>query len=107
VLDYLGFYHTAEESDPKSDYDISLDRESGVSIDAQSMGNEGRFVNDYRGVPGKERPNVEFETRRVGGKGDADGQLRMGIWVLSKEIKKGEELLVSYGKGFWEGRKAE
>ncbi|KAA8898353.1 hypothetical protein FN846DRAFT_962460 [Sphaerosporella brunnea] len=107
ILDYLGRYHAAEESDPASDYDISLDRESGVAVDAQSMGNEGRFVNDYRGVPGKERPNVEFETRRVGGKAGADGQLRMGIWVLSKDIKKGQELLVSYGKGFWDGRKAE
>jgi SET domain-containing protein len=105
VLDYLGYYHTAEESDATSDYDISLDRESGVAIDAQNMGNEGRFVNDYRGVPGKSRANAEFKTRKMSGKGGGEGQLRMGVWVGPKDIKKGEELLVSYGKGFWEARK--
>lgn len=28
----------------------------------------------------------------------------MGIWVLHNSIKKGSELLVSYGKGFWSAR---
>ncbi|KAI5815046.1 hypothetical protein BZA77DRAFT_317403 [Pyronema omphalodes] len=97
VIDYIGFYHTLEESDPTSDYDISLDREAGVAVDAAKGGNEARFVNDYRGV--SERANVEFENRRVG------GQMRIAVMVGPKDIKKGEELLVSYGKGFWDGRK--
>jgi hypothetical protein len=25
---------------------------TGLSVDAAELGNEGRFVNDYRGVPG-------------------------------------------------------
>lgn len=103
MLDYLGVYHTAGESDPNSDYDISLDRESGVAVDAAGCGNEGRFVNDYRGV--RERPNVEFGDRRTGDKGEGEGQARVAIYVGSKEVRKGEELLVSYGKGFWEGRR--
>lgn len=101
ILDYIGLYHTAGESDEHSDYDISLDRESGVAVDAAAGGNEGRFVNDYRGVPGRDGrgANVVFENRRV------DGQLRVGIRVGGKEIRKGEELLISYGKGFWAGRR--
>lgn len=31
----------------------------------------------------------------------------MGVYVLSKPIKKGMELLISYGKGFWAARKVE
>ena len=100
MLDYLGLYHTAEESDHASDYDISLDRESGVAVDAKGCGNEGRFVNDYRGVA--ERANVEFGDKRTGAAGL--GQARVAIFVGAREVKKGEELLVSYGKGFWEGR---
>lgn len=68
-------------------------------MDAAKGGNEARFVNDYRGVG--ERANVEFENRRVG------GQMRIAVMVGPREIKKGEELLVSYGKGFWDGRKGE
>lgn len=98
VLDYLGYVHDASDTDEKSDYDLSLDPELGVGVDAGKMGNEARMVNDYRGVPGFERPNVVFETRRVGG---STGELRMALWVGSKDIKKGTELCVSYGKGFW------
>jgi len=36
----------------------------------------------------------------------------MGVWVIGgknagKGIRKGEEILVSYGKGFWEERSKE
>jgi hypothetical protein len=33
-----------------------------------------------------------------------EGELRMGIWSATTEIKKGEEILVSYGKGWWKAR---
>ena len=61
------------------------------------MGNEARFVNDYRGVQSK--PNAVFLDRRT-----ATGELRMSIWSSSGEIKKGEEILVSYGKSWWRSR---
>jgi len=89
-----------------SDYDLNLDRELGIGIDADERGNEARFINDYRGVA--ERANAEFkevwdERRKERG---------MGVWVLGerksgkwKGIKRGEEILVSYGRGFWGARK--
>lgn len=76
------------------------------------MGNEARFVNDYRGVPGTGRPNAEFcevwDVRR--------GEKGMAVFVLpagkkdqgkGSGIAKGQEILVSYGKGFWGKRKEE
>lgn len=72
------------------------------------MGNEARFINDYRGVADK--ANAEFkemwdERRR---------ERAMGVWVLAegkngkgkaRGVRKGEEILVSYGRGFWGARK--
>lgn len=92
ILDYLGYVHPDTESDPTSDYDISLDSSLGIAIDAQRWGNEGRMVNDYRGIGPK--PNVMFDDHFV------NGERRIGIYVLpGREVQKGEELLVSYGKG--------
>lgn len=91
-----------------SDYDLSLLRlaahhpsnptnaEVSIGIDAAKMGNAARFVNDYRGIGPK--PNCEFRTS------SSEGYLRMEIWTLT-EIKKGDELLISYGKGWWGARK--
>lgn len=115
---YLGHVHTnsLSDTDPHSDYDLSLDRELGLSIDAAKSGNESRFANDYRGI--SERPNAEFRDCYVQVKSEKRAcgvkwELRVGIFVLSAGnagkrkagIKAGEEVLVSYGKGFWEGRK--
>ncbi|KAI0204504.1 hypothetical protein F4808DRAFT_345124 [Astrocystis sublimbata] len=112
ILPYYGLIHsslppycTAHE---RSDYDLWLSREAGVAVDAEKSGNEGRFVNDYRGV--SERPNAEFRQCW-----DArSGQQCMGIFVLpagkrsgAGGIPKGREILVSYGKGFWSTRKEE
>ncbi|KAH6713929.1 SET domain-containing protein [Leptodontidium sp. MPI-SDFR-AT-0119] len=92
-----------------SNYDLSLDREMGIGIDADKKGNEARFINDYRGVG--ERPNAEFrEIWDVGRK-----ERGMGVWVLPEGrsgrgkggVRKGEEILVSYGRGFWGARKDE
>ncbi len=123
ILQYLGevhatpFSHPGTSSEPeakkydphaKSNYDLSLDREMGIGIDADRRGTEARFINDYRGVADK--PNAEFkEIWDVGRK-----ERGMGVWVLpegksgkGKGIKKGEEILVSYGRGFWGARKGE
>ncbi|KAK8437568.1 hypothetical protein IWX49DRAFT_549770 [Phyllosticta citricarpa] len=113
ILTYSGTLHTRDDADAASDYDLSLDRELGVGVDAARGGNEARFVNDYRGVPGVAAPNAEFGDVWV----EVDGkrvERRMGVWVLGKGknakglrargIRKGEEILVSYGKGFWRER---
>jgi hypothetical protein len=119
ILQYLGVIHCSPEPledqektimDPHatSNYDLSLDRERRIGVDADGAGTEARFINDYRGVV--DRPNAEFkeiwdERRKERG---------MGVFVLpegkkgkGKGIKRGEEILVSYGRGFWGARKGE
>lgn len=121
VIPYLGIIHAdvvsedAEEvrkdsAHAESDYDLSLLRLSAsdvrnplpghvsIGVDAASAGNAARFVNDYRGVAA--RPNAEFRI----GRGEA-GELRMEVWALKGGIAKGDEVLVSYGKGWWGARK--
>ena len=62
------------------------------------MGNEARFINDYRGI--RIRPNAIFKERRT-----IHGELRIGIWSADGEtINKGDEILVSYGKSWWNAR---
>lgn len=115
ILTYCGEIHTDER--PSSDYDLSLyksiitqtqahnDGERGyvnVGIDAQYVGNEARFINDYRGT-GVSRPNAVF--RDVRGGEDGKGELTIGVWSAKDGIEKGEEILVSYGKGWWLARK--
>lgn len=108
IIHYAGEIHIDER--PSSDYDLSLFKATllsdssdsptyvNVGIDAQAMGNEARFINDYRGT-GVERPNAMFkEIYR------SDGQLSMSIWSGKLGINKGEEILVSYGKGWWSAR---
>lgn len=75
-----------------------------IGIDATYRGNEARFVNDYRGV--RDKPNAVFELRKwplPGGKGEG---VRMAVWAGPKGVEKNEEICVSYGRGFWDGRKS-
>jgi len=98
LLWYLGEVHM--ELRETSDYDLSLmKRNDGVNvgIDAQYMGNEARCINDYRGVA--ERPNALFKEVR-----SDSGELRMSVWSGSKGVAKNDEILVSYGKGWWNAR---
>ncbi|KAH8601364.1 hypothetical protein B0O99DRAFT_608721 [Bisporella sp. PMI_857] len=113
ILQYIGEVHAPSLSSPTkpnrhtdSDYDLSLDREHGIGIDAAMAGNEARFINDYRGIGDK--PNAEFREIWDMKKGERG----MGVWALKvgksgkgKGIRKGQEILVSYGKGFWGARK--
>lgn len=121
ILPYMGHVHTnsMSDTDPHSDFDLSLDRELGLSVDAAHSGNEARFANDYRGI--KDRANAEFRDCfvEVSNAADAGGKVttrlerRTGIFVLSAGkaglrkggIKAGEEILLSYGRSFWESRK--
>ncbi|KAI0067748.1 hypothetical protein BV25DRAFT_1819171 [Artomyces pyxidatus] len=98
ILDYIGEVHCDDR--PNSDYDISLHRfqdGTSVGVDASRMGNEARFVNDYRGI--RLKPNAEFLDRRT-----YRGELRMSVWSLAEPIKKGDEIVVSYGKAWWQAR---
>jgi hypothetical protein len=130
LIPYLGVIHASftpsDDLDPaatppsavkvadehsESDYDLSLLRVSAsevknpfpgyhisIGVDAAKCGNAARFVNDYRGIG--TAPNAEFRV----GQGE-NGELRMEIWALKNGIGKGEEVLVSYGKGWWGARK--
>lgn len=108
ILLYAGTVHASAGTDlGDSDYDLWLDRDAGLAVDAAKGGNEARFINDYRGVA--ERPNAEF--REVWSQ--RAGQRCMAVFVLPagsgnaksaatrRGIAKGQEILVSYGKGFW------
>jgi hypothetical protein len=120
IIQYVGELHVDER--PTSNYDLSLIKlptssllragQNGdndpldvgfisVGIDAAKMGNEARFVNDYRGT-GEERPNAFFQDVQGG-----DGTLHITIWTGNRPIAKGKEILVSYGKGWWAARKDE
>ena len=91
-MDYLGFITLEEHCNPDSEYVASL--APGLMCDAEKHGNEARFINDFHGS-GK-NPNVRFE-RRV----DEDtGEHRLGIHVLKRKIRKGEELLITYGHSY-------
>jgi hypothetical protein len=115
ILTYLGFFHGAVDADPTSDYDLGLDAELGIAVDASGMGNEARFINDYRGVSAS-GPNAEFRDVLVEF-GNGILERCVGVFVLSagkvksrkraRGIAKGEEILASYGKGFWNGRKVD
>ncbi|KAK3342512.1 hypothetical protein B0H65DRAFT_221646 [Neurospora tetraspora] len=115
----------------QSDYDLWLDHALDLAIDAARCGNEARFVNDYRRVPNPsfppgykpqskkeelfmKRPNAEFKVVW-----DPPRQEKtMAVYVLpagkkavgrAREVgvPRGEEVVVSYGKGFWEKRREE
>ncbi|POY76316.1 hypothetical protein BMF94_0511 [Rhodotorula taiwanensis] len=123
LRDYVGWVHTEDEADLRSDYDLSLDRrvirdERGdvvrvdvIGIDATKMGAEARFVNDYRGVPGFVRPNAVFELREwdlpSSTKAEPKKGIRMAVWAGPHGIDKGAEICVSYGRGFWQKRSEE
>ncbi|KII93377.1 hypothetical protein PLICRDRAFT_101607 [Plicaturopsis crispa FD-325 SS-3] len=98
ILDYIGEVHCDDR--PASDYDLSLYRlqdGTSVGVDASKAGNEARFINDYRGI--RDKPNVLFTDGRT-----VSGELRMSVWSGGEAIKKGDELLVSYGKSWWRER---
>ena len=99
IVEYIGEVHSDER--PISDYDVSLyrfaDNGESIGVDASSMGNEARFVNDYRGI--RPKPNAEFVDRRT-----TSGDLRMGVLSLAEGIRRGDEVVVSYGKGWWTAR---
>ncbi|PHH66561.1 hypothetical protein CDD81_7036 [Ophiocordyceps australis] len=110
VVAYLGRVHGAAKSKrgegqawDTSDYDLWLDKGAGVAVDGAREGNEARFINDYRGVGA--RANAVFGEAWC----EQWKQVCVGVWVAqgSQGIDKGQEIVVSYGKGFWEERRSE
>lgn len=102
ACDYRGRVTLAEHESKSSAYTLAFVEEPGLSLtlDAEAVGNEGRFVNDFRGVPGARRANVRFASRV-----DERGNTHMGVYVLpGVTLAKGDELLLSYGKGYWIAR---
>ncbi len=106
LLDYVGRVTPGEDQNKESDYVSDFGEHSELACDADVLGNEARFLNDFRNTG--RYPNVEFNFRR-----DKHGEFRQGVYVKqvkeAKEkgfdgIKKDEELLVSYGKSYWRSR---
>jgi hypothetical protein len=132
VLDYVGAICLGENEDRSSDYVCDFGEHSELALDANAVGNEGRFVNDYRNTG--RRPSVEFrlrrdragELRQVGGarlwlaRCPGEAHLRtagtltddgghssrgQGIFICAKGgVARDEELLISYGKSYWSSR---
>lgn len=94
ILDYRGIVKDRAKESKTSDYILHFDEE--YSIDAEFRGNEGRFINDFRGV--QDRPNVCFKLYRT-----KNNIVSMGVFSIGK-IRKGQELVVTYGKYFWTER---
>lgn len=107
VLDYRGVVTRSQHESKTSDYTLAFveDGPELLTLDAESAGNEARFINDFRGCPPQQpgvpsRANVRFQART-----DARGVRHMGVYVLNGvTVAKGQELLLSYGKGYWIAR---
>lgn len=99
IIDYVGLVESAANESKTSDYIIHF--VGSLSCDAEHIGNEARFINDCRNI-NDQGPNVKF----VNYQRDKaqNSPLRLGVFSCSKPIRKGQELLVSYGKGFWKAR---
>lgn len=63
-----------------------------LELDAELVGNEGRFINDYRNICAE--PNVQFRTST-----DASVAVWVDIFAMSP-IQAGDEILVDYGTDF-------
>lgn len=98
VIDYVGAVCLGANEDKTSDYVCDFGEASQFALDARHAGNEARFINDYRNTG--RHANVEFRLRR-----DTRGEMRQGVFVCAKAaVEAGEELLISYGQGYWRSR---
>eukprot|EP00048_Salpingoeca_helianthica_P007358 m.109474 g.109474 ORF g.109474 m.109474 type:complete len:191 (+) comp14308_c0_seq2:2147-2719(+) len=95
-IEYIGQVVTDEECSATSDYTMRL--RPGLAIDGERMANDARYINDYRGIG--ERASVELREAT-----DRRGLPAMAVYAL-RDIRRGEEILLNYGKGFWQARAA-
>ncbi|GAA5816995.1 hypothetical protein MFLAVUS_010530 [Mucor flavus] len=97
IIDYLGVVEYKDGYEATSDYVFNFGTD--LSVDAGRCGNEARFCNDFRGC-GPE-PNVCFMNYMD----EKTKHIKVGLFVKgNRKIKKGDELLISYGKAFWSNR---
>ncbi|KAI9295327.1 hypothetical protein K502DRAFT_315898 [Neoconidiobolus thromboides FSU 785] len=95
LIKYVGWVTGEEGYDKESDYVLSF--LNVYSVDADKMGNEARYINDYRNIASK--PNCEFREFF-----DLNTmELAMGVFTLC-DISNNQELLINYGKAFWKKR---
>jgi len=92
VIHYIGQVIAEENSDDDSEYSMRL--ESGILCDATHFGNKARFINHYHGI--EKAPNCKFHRY----KDEKTGVIRVGVYVLKRKIRKGQEILVNYGRNF-------
>eukprot|EP00899_Mesostigma_viride_P011635 jgi/Mesvir1/20472/Mv12362-RA.2 len=101
VGDYVGVVTTGRSRANEYVFEIHADQTGAgeefgpVQVDALRWGNELRFMNDYRGVFVRGRPNVKFEVKHD----EVTGELRVRVVTL-REVRKGDEFLVDYGDMF-------
>eukprot|EP01052_Picozoa_sp_SAG31_P010265 SAG31_NODE_557_length_14160_cov_18.420880_10_plen_157_part_00 len=65
-------------------------------IDAEHFGNEARFINDFRGVPGATGANVQFQACNCA----TTGYYFIAV-MTTQRVRKGTEFLVDYGPRYW------
>lgn len=87
-------YKTQKEEDPSSQFVMSPDDGTEVVYDAKNIGNEMRFINDYRG--NSMQNNVCMGDREIIYKWVTARPI-----VTTKDIRAGEELLLDYGESYW------
>lgn len=77
-------------------YQITPDDNADYIVDASEIGNDMRFINDSRSI-GNKKPNVKYyrTSRRIKG-------YFMAKIIALRDIEPGEEILVSYGDGYWD-----
>ena len=98
IVDYHGVVTSSEACSQTSDYTLSFGESNELAVDAEMEGNEARFTNDFRNTG--RRQNARFDSYV-----DECGDYKLAIFCLADgAIEKGEEILISYGKGFWKHR---
>ncbi|KAI8892449.1 hypothetical protein BC833DRAFT_611639 [Globomyces pollinis-pini] len=109
--DYSGKLRVDLKSDtnpPDADNDylylLYEDDDYKVTIDASKYGNHARYINDYRGVHDSFGSPLSPNCDIVPYYDSVTGELRAGV-VITKRVKKGEEILFDYGDTYWEVKK--
>lgn len=106
LADAAGVVHTEAEADPASDYSAVVFRtqepSETISVDATEAGNEARYINDYRNID--TRPNAVIEVREWPLPGGRGVGMRVSVFA-ARDIKRYEEITVSYGRAYWDMKK--
>ena len=89
--DIIGQYTGELVSPEKGGKYVSASKD--CCIDASCLGNELRFINDYRNISSSN--NVVIKTTYI------DKKPRV-LFVVTKKIEPGDQLLTDYGEGYWQ-----